>query len=321
MARVQTVLGNIAPEVLGHTQPHEHIYLRKGPSFFENKALCMEDEQRSLQELQDYRAAGGACIVDAQPYGCGRDAEALYRLSKESNVLIVASTGFHKRCFWEPESYLFHASSQELEALFVAELTEGMLTSDNRPSSIPAGLVKIVFESGALEDTVYRGCLEAAANASIKTGAPLLIHTEPNTSLIQLADFLGNIGLPPHALIFCHADRTCPNTSVHMELMSRGCWFCYDSIHRLKYLSDEQELTLLKQMKDAGHLQRMLLSLDTTNMRLRAYKGEIGLDYILTEYIPLLHQVGFTDQDLTQICILNPQRALCFRETERKIIL
>ena len=43
---VQTVTGPVS--ALGHAQCHEHIYLRKGPSYACNHALCMDDYDRSL---------------------------------------------------------------------------------------------------------------------------------------------------------------------------------------------------------------------------------------------------------------------------------
>ena len=64
---IQSVTGILPPEALTFCQCHEHILLSKGVSWQRNHALCMEDIQKSMQELLDYRAAGGSTIVDAQP--------------------------------------------------------------------------------------------------------------------------------------------------------------------------------------------------------------------------------------------------------------
>ena len=69
---IQSVTGILPPEALTFCQCHEHILLSKGVSWQRNHALCMEDIQKSMQELLDYRAAGGSTIVDAQPVGCNR---------------------------------------------------------------------------------------------------------------------------------------------------------------------------------------------------------------------------------------------------------
>ena len=74
MPSVETVLGPVDAASLGHCQPHEHLFVRDTPAAFKNSALRIDDEEKSLQELQDYRAAGGGMILDAQPFGAGRDA-------------------------------------------------------------------------------------------------------------------------------------------------------------------------------------------------------------------------------------------------------
>ncbi|MBP3940918.1 MAG: phosphotriesterase, partial [Christensenellaceae bacterium] len=74
---IRTVRGDILASEIGHTQCHEHIWLRKGPSFAVNPALLIDDEEKSLAELLDYKKAGGSAIVDAQPINCGRCPEVL----------------------------------------------------------------------------------------------------------------------------------------------------------------------------------------------------------------------------------------------------
>ena len=123
---VRTVLGDVKPEQLGHTQCHEHIYLEKGPSFACNPALCMDDYEKSRKELCDYALAGGGTIVDAQPGGCGRNAAVLARLSEASGVRIVAVTGFHKKCFFDRDSGLDIQSETALTERFCTEVKTGM---------------------------------------------------------------------------------------------------------------------------------------------------------------------------------------------------
>ena len=138
---VQTVTGPVS--VLGHVQCHEHIYLRKGPSYECSHALCMDDYERSLQELREYHAHGGRTIVDAQPGFFGRDAEILRRLSVQSGVQIVAVTGFHKLQFMEEGSPLLKLSREELTALFVSEIRDGMLQPDGTRSAAKAALERL----------------------------------------------------------------------------------------------------------------------------------------------------------------------------------
>lgn len=316
---IRTVLGDAAPESLGHTQCHEHIYLRMGPSYAADQALWMEDTGLSRLELEDYRAAGGCAIVDAQPYGCGRDAVALARLSRESGVKILAVTGFHKKRFWEADSGLGRLRESRLTDHFVGEVEVGMLAPDGGRTDCRAGLIKAALEPDGLSDPVYRRLFAAAAAAALETGAPLMVHTDPGADPLGFADWLEATGLPARQVIFCHLDRTCADPAVHRAVLERGCWSCCDSIHRLKYLSDEEELRLLRWLKEQGCLPRMLLSLDTTRRRLRSYGGEIGLDYILTQYQTSMLWAGFSPEELKRLCIDNPRCALTIGQRKEQV--
>jgi hypothetical protein len=41
---------------------------------------------------------------------------------------------------------------------------------------------------------------------------------------------------------------------------------------------------------------KIMLALDTTAARLSSYDGEIGLDYIFTDFIPQLREAGFSEE-------------------------
>lgn len=312
---VQTVTGPVSE--LGHVQCHEHIYLRKGPSYDCNAALCMDDYEKSLKELQDYRAAGGCTIVDAQPGFFGRDAQILQRLSVQSGVQIIAVTGFHKLQFMEPESPLLRLPREELTALFVSEIRSGMLQPDGSRSAAKAGIVKIAYEKDGWGSEEYRTLFEAAADAAAQTGAPVMVHTEKQNDLLGLLSFLAEHQVPANRVLICHLDRTNPDAQYHETLLKTGCFLCYDSVHRYKYVSDEQELALLKAVCRAGYGGQIVLSLDTTNQRLRAYHAQdMGLDYILTEFIPMLRAAGFPEHQISAMCQSNAAEILQLQNTE-----
>lgn len=52
MFHVQTVSGPIAPDALGHSQIHEHIFVHRTPMAEKNPALRLDDPARSLEELR-----------------------------------------------------------------------------------------------------------------------------------------------------------------------------------------------------------------------------------------------------------------------------
>ena len=172
MPQVQSVLGPVDPGALGHCQIHEHIFLRPTPMTERNAALRFDDFDRSLAELRRYREAGGTSLVDAQPAAAGRDGGALERLSRESGVAVIASTGYHLLDFYPEDCWVHRLEEDALCALYQSELETGLLPWEADPSHRPekalavrAGLVKAAIPA---EGPVgrYKTLLRAAARAA-----------------------------------------------------------------------------------------------------------------------------------------------------------
>ena len=138
MFHVQTVSGPIAPDALGHSQIHEHIFVHRTPMAEKNPALRLDDPARSLEELRAYRAAGGGFLADAQPVAAGRDAERLGALSRESGVAVAASTGYHLLGFYPADCWVHSLDEEGLYDLYCGELLEGMLPWRPEPDRRPA---------------------------------------------------------------------------------------------------------------------------------------------------------------------------------------
>lgn len=311
---IRTVWKDIPPEEAGHIQCHEHIWLTKGASYRVNPALCMDDRQKSLKELNHYYQAGGRLIVDAQPTGCGRDARMLAELSRESGVFIVATAGFHKKEFFD-NLLLFSWSEEELADLYTEEIVSGITDSGQGSSLSPyrAGILKAAADKDWQTDAVYRKFFEAVAQAAARTDAPVMIHTEKGNDILGMIRWFNDRGVPAQKLLICHLDRTHYDISYHKEVLSTGCFLCYDSIHRLKYISEQEEMALLCAIKQSGFLGQIVLSLDTTNQRLQSYFAEdMGLDYILNTFIPQLKEHDFTDGEIRKMCITNARVLLNF---------
>lgn len=304
MDRVWSVCGDIAPDNLGYCQIHEHIFVRPTPASEKNPVLRIDSFDRSLTELNTYRAAGGVSLVDAQPVAAGRDALMLRELSRQSGVTIIASTGYHLLDFYPEDCWIHALDETELFELYRSELKEGMLLWDGdaarrpeRAEDLRAGLVKAAIPA---EGPVgrYEILLRAAARAAAETGVPLMLHTEYGRCADRAVELCFAAGMAPSKIIVCHVDRQAKDMSVHDGIAALGVWLDYDTVGRFKYHSDEEELSLLRHATQAGYAERVLLALDTTAGRLSAYNGEIGLDYLLTRFLPLLRQSGFSEEIL-----------------------
>lgn len=312
---VRTVAGDVSPETLGHCQCHEHIFLEMDKSYEVAPVLYMDNYEKSLTELKDYRAAGGGAIVDAQPVLGGRMAELLEKASKASGIQIVASTGFHKTIFYYEDSYLFNETTDRITRRYIEEIEEGMLSSKQdgaRRLDCRAGQIKTAIDKNGIHaDATYEKLFEAAANAALATGAPVMVHIEQEADALHVVDFFVKKGLGPERLILCHLDRARYDFGYNKECAQTGAFMEYDTIHRLKYHDDVKEAELIEFMLGEGFESQLLLGLDTTNARLRSYGAEdMGLDFILKTFIPFMEERGVGKQMMQKMLVANPQQAL-----------
>ncbi|MDO4587359.1 MAG: hypothetical protein Q4C95_08685 [Planctomycetia bacterium] len=313
MNKVRTILEDVDPSLLGHTQCHEHLFLKKGPSYTITPVLLMESLENTIAELLDFRKAGGVSVVDAQPAYCGRIAENLVRAAQDTKVKIIASTGFHKLEYYPSECQIFTKSYDELVNFFVHEIEEGMISSTNDwLTSYRAGIIKVALDSsGPRHSLISQKLLEAAISSALKTGAALLCHTDDGIQPTEYIEFMLHCGLSPHRIILSHLDRTClHNELLIKESLSKGIYITLDTIHRYKYRDDKSERQLIMELSQAGYARQMLLSLDTTNQRLRHYGGEIGLDYLLRSFLQLLKDDGVAESDLFYMTVGNASHVL-----------
>ncbi|WP_368901196.1 phosphotriesterase [Oceanobacillus oncorhynchi] len=307
---IQTVQGLIPPEQLGFCHSHEHLFLAEGQPEKLNPALRIDDYTATLSELEMFQSLGGKAIVDAQPLGCGRMEKELVKVSSQTKTHIVASTGFHKLAFYPHNHWIRTFSMEELKEVFIHELTVGMYigTDSHLPKEYinhKAGQIKTAIDEKRMKDSEKKWFI-AAAQASIETSIPIMCHTETVEQGDYLTDLYIKLGVPPRNIIVCHLDRKLDNIGAHKKIAEKGCFVEYDTIGRFKYHDDELEVEMLKQMLEWGFADAILLGLDTTRQRLKSYGGEIGLNYIIENFIPLMHRRGISQKNIEKFMIKNP---------------
>ena len=157
----------------------------------------------------------------------------------------------------------------------------------------------------------YEKLFEAAANAAVETGAPVMVHIEQEADALHVVDFFAGKGLAPQRLILCHLDRARYDFAYHRDCAQTGAFLEYDTIHRLKYHDDAKEAEIIEYMLSAGFSKQLLLGLDTTNARLRSYGAkDMGLDFILRSFIPFMESRGISEEQMHEMLVDNPQQAL-----------
>ncbi|QGQ47777.1 phosphotriesterase [Metabacillus sediminilitoris] len=314
---ITTVTGSIASEEIGFCHSHEHLFLKKGPSAVIDSSLQIDDFDKTIQELNLFKAVGGTTIVDAQPIGSGRHSQWLMAASQQTGIQIVASTGFHKLMFYPENHWIRNADADTLTELFRDELENGMYTDGEEAWPVKqiearAGIIKTAADIEGVGGQYYR-LFKAASHAAIATGAPIMSHTELGFGALDQIKLFTDLGVAPSQLIICHLDRKMDNADYMLHVASTGVYLELDTIGRFKYHSDDQEIDLITKLIEAGYENQLLLGLDTTRKRLKSYGGELGLDYLVKSFLPKLEDSGVSKDLIRKFMHENPGKAFSKR--------
>jgi len=357
--KVQTVLGTIAPEELGITLPHEHLFAditclveapyeasQRGRAYqpvslenlgwirynyfrnFDNSLLT--DEDTALSELDLFRRAGGATIVDVSTVGIGRDPIALARVARGSGVNVVMATGWYVDPTHPPS--VAAASEEELVARMVTEIREGAVLE--RPSApghdvtrsdvhteVRAGVIKVGCSYPLTVDE--KKVIHAAAETQRQTGAAITFHVgRDDRSANEIIGVLKEAGADMEHTILGHLELRIELLETLDQVAESGCFLEFDMFgHESSYFpnakrdmpSDAQRLDLLEHVKGLGLLDRLLVSHDICNKhRLSRYGGH-GYAYIPECVAPRMRaERGFTKAEIRAILVSNPARAFAF---------
>jgi phosphotriesterase-related protein len=313
---VRTVLGDRSPEVLGKTHCHDHLFVFRTAGVTLPDKIIIDNYEKTREEVMIFKVKGGGALVDAQPFGAGRHARFLHKLSEDTGVQIIAATGFHKASFYNVRFWSFLASVRDIADLFISEIEEGMYEYDythpfQRQSSIKAGVIKIATDRDGLSK-YYKKVFDAAVHAHRATGAPIITHTEISHWGMEQASYLIDRGIKPDSIIISHMDREI-DIPKNRELAELGVFLEYDTIARFHYHTDAEEIALIAAMVDHGYDQQILLGMDSTRDRFSSYGSSFGLDYILQSFIPMLQKSKIQDISIDRMMLGNPKCALSLK--------
>ena len=311
VGQIRTVLGPISPEQLGICMVHEHLVIDAWDMWpVPNYSLIVDDVDLVIEEVDAYRVAGGVSIVDVTNIGLGRDPLALTRISRATGVQLVMGCGWYRERVYP--TYIQEKSADELAAMLVAEITDGVDGTGIRPGIIGEIGTERKFITPA-QERVFR----AVARAHLQTGAPISTHTTHWGELaLEQLDLLEEEGVDLHHVIIGHlGDRR--NISKLLPIAERGAFLGIDNIGYHDYQQEERRAQNVIELIEAGFRSQVLLSMDIATLNdLHSYGGK-GFDYLLLIFIPLLRELGATEEDVHVLLVTNPQRALAFSEPQR----
>ena len=294
---VRTVLRDLAPEDLGVTDAHDHLFFRS-PLLPSRE---VDDPEAAAAELRAFAELGGRTVVQWTPFGLGGRPEELVELARATGVNVVAATGLHQTAHYDPSD--LEGLYPRLTELFVDELTRAMGESNPR-----AGLIKVAGEYHHLDDHARR-TMTAAAEAHHATGAPIAVHLELGTAALDVLDLLcGELEVPPARVILGHLNRS-PDQRMHRDVAKAGPFISFDGPSRANHATDWRLLDSIVALAEAGHADQLLLGADTTTARARAATGEgPGMPFLLRGLRPRIERECGAAL-ATKILVDNPARA------------
>lgn len=316
--KIRTVLGDIEPDALGHTNYHEHLF-QVSPLLPGDE---LDDEEKSAEEASRLKASGFDAMVDATPLGLGRDPQAIARISQSQKITVVATTGRHRQEHYPPDHWLWRLDQTALSDLLVTDLTVGMsaphengppasaLSSDGGP--IKAGVLKAgigYWRISAFEVET----LEAIANAHNQTGAPVMVHLEFGSAGHEVLNLLEAKGVDCSSVVLAHMDRNL-DFGLHASLIERGAFLGYDGMARSKSHSDQAILEHTRKVVDIAGGSQIVIGGDVARAtRYQAYGGMPGMQYLAERYLPRLQQeIG--QKAVSEILVDNPARWLAWKK-------
>ena len=259
----------------------------------------LDDEDASSRRgrpARRFRHLGA--MVDATPTGLGRRPAALARITADTGLQIVATTGAHREAHYGPDHWLARLTPAELARRFLtrsAGRDAGDPTSRSGPTAamtaagqpIRAGVLKAGIDYWSIS-SFERRVIEAVGIAHRAPGAPVMVHLEHGSAAFEVLALLGSHGVPAAAIVLAHIDRN-PDAGLHAEIAAAGAYLGYDGMARSKSWPDSVVLDCLLRTAEQGGLDRILLGGDVARRtRYVAYGGMPGLAYLGERFLPRL---------------------------------
>lgn len=278
-----------------------------------------QDWQIAGRELRALMADGGDLIVDQSTFGLARDAEGLRAASQASGCSVVAAAGTYTAPYLDATTQ--GLDIETLTQRFIDEVIVGLDGTD-----IKAGLIGEIGCSWPLEP-VEKRALQAAARASLATGAGISIHPgRDHAAPFEIVALLEAEGADLSRCVICHMDRTYPEADGPLELARTGVmvewdFFGIETSHYwmsdVELPTDRGRLRAITKLFDAGLEASVLISQDIcTRTRLQTWGGH-GYGHIPRNVRPLLERVGFDASDFDRMIRINPLSLLAFSPEAR----
>ncbi|AKV55677.1 phosphotriesterase family protein [Bifidobacterium actinocoloniiforme DSM 22766] len=327
MAIARTILGDVDPSTLGVVDSHDHLIRVGAGEVYIDGDHQLDSVEKAETEAGYFAQASlnwsknGGTVVDMCPINCGRDPRKLSEVARSVDHLqVIAATGFHREhVYLETQSHWINRyTPDQIAELVIADIREGIDQNDYsgpivERSPYKAGVIKVGTAYGEITPFEHK-CMEAAAMASIETGAPINTHTTYGTCGLEQAQTLIDMGVPADQIAIGHIQR---NADVYYleQILDLGVYLEIDGTNRIKYQPDSNRFMELAAFKKDGFEDRILLGTDSGKRSYQKVYGSVsGVDYNPAVDGPRMIAEGFDPAYVDKLLMTNAQRFFTLRK-------
>ena len=311
---IRTALGDIDPSRFGRCSAHEHVIIDDPLVAERFPDFDLSDAQEAASELKLFAAAGGGSVVETMPAGCGRNPVKSAAASEKSGVHVVLATGMHLRKYYRDGHWLLGLGEEDLSGYFVRDIVEGIGESDDAPDSTTTGFrAGVIKVAGGLHrlDGFQQRLFRAAAEAQVRTGCPIITHTERGTAAMEQVRVLGEAGARLSSVVLSHVDRL-EDPEVHEALLSTGVCLEYDAAFRWGNREPNPTVERIAELAPR-YPRQILLGMDLARRSTKqSLGGRPGLAWLINGLVPLLRKRGIDQTLIEKMLVGNPAETFAF---------
>jgi phosphotriesterase-related protein len=312
--QIQTANGPIGIDDLGATLMHEHLVIAFAGWESDTAApvRTTEDLVRiCVDHIEELKAAGFSSLLDPCPNDLGRDPELYAEVAARTGFNILFATGIYNEhlggAYWRFRLDFDPSAVEQLAAMYVKELTEGVGPSRLRPA-----VIKLAIDPDP--DTAFCGkVIKAAAMAANATGAPILTHTEGVAGDLLL-DKLKALGVPAHRVIVGHSCGS-SDKAYHRRIVDGGGYIGFDRFGLEWTQTDVARTECLHSLLTDGYAQQLIVSHDCGFCQRGQALPDAGLItnplHFTQNIAPRLRDLGVAQASLDSLFTDNPRRYFC----------
>ena len=151
--------------------------------------------------------------------------------------------------------------------------------------------------------------LRAASHAGSETGSVIGSHTIHGRVAHDQLNIIEESGYRADRYIWIHAQSDA--YELNQEVAQHGAWISYDGIGNQEWLPDEEYISRIQRLVDAGHAEQLLLSHDRGWYQPGEPNGGVPkpFTYLAETFLPKLRAAGFDEALIRQLTHANPFQA------------